>query len=319
MRLSGPKTLLPALAGIGLLVLGYMRFVEPRWIRVRITPITLAAAPQGSGKEGNRKVTLRVVHLTDFHLSPFVPLAYLENAFRQAAARGPDLICITGDFITDHLAAGDAYASALRILSASAPTFACPGNHDGGVWAHARGGYADTDTLRALLARSGIGLLENADTTLIIRGSRVLVAGLGDLWAVRCDPGAIRADMDTSSAIVKILLTHNPDSKTNAKDLEWDLMLAGHTHGGQMKLPFIGTPFAPVRDRDFVNGLRLYQGNPVYVSPGVGNLHGMRLNCRPEISVLDLVRGQCGLGLTSSPQPAQHPAGRGSPTRRNTR
>lgn len=287
IRFPSRKTALYATAAAGLFVLGYMRFVEPRWLRVLITPITL---PDRHGAQSNGKVTLRVVHLTDLHLSPSVSLEFLADAFRTAAARRPDLICLTGDFITDRLTAGERYSEALRILSDAAPTLACPGNHDGGEWARQRGGYRDTDSLRALLDRAGIGLLENSDTTLEIRGSRVLVAGLGDLWALRCDPEAIRAKMAASDADVKILLTHNPDSKTQAKDLKWDLLLAGHTHGGQMRLPFLGTPFAPVRDRAFVNGLRIYQGNPVYVSPGVGNLHGMRLNCRPEISVLDLVR-----------------------------
>jgi uncharacterized protein len=74
------------------------------------------------------------------------------------------------------------------------------------------------------------------------------------------------------------------------KGLKWDLLLAGHTHGGQFYFPFIGTPFAPVNDRKFVNGVFEYEKGKMYVSPGVGNLHGVRINCRPEISVLELKR-----------------------------
>ena len=68
----------------------------------------------------------------------------------------------------------------------------------------------------------------------------------------------------------------------------WDLMLSGHTHGGQLWIPFIGAPFAPVRDKRFVKGLVRWQNRWVHVTKGVGNLHGMRLNCPPEVSLLTL-------------------------------
>jgi predicted MPP superfamily phosphohydrolase len=197
---------------------------------------------------------------------------------------------LTGDFFTEHLKARAAFAATLQILSDAAPTFACPGNHDGGLWAGERGGPSDLSDLERLLREAGIRLLENRDTLLDLPAGRILIGGLGDIWAARCDPEPIRADYDTSTAPLKILLTHNPDSKAQAADIRWDLLLAGHTHGGQLALPFVGTPFAPVKDKRFVNGLYPYEGRLLHISPGVGNLHGMRFNCRPEISVLDLSR-----------------------------
>jgi predicted MPP superfamily phosphohydrolase len=274
------KLLLSLLAASGLALFAYTRFVEPRWVRVRHTPVRLPSLAHA----------WRIVHLTDLHSSPEVPLAYLEGVFRQAAAQHPDLICLTGDFITRRVESRSAYAAALKILSDAAPTFACPGNHDGGLWAGARGGPRDMGDLEALLREAGIPLLENRDTLLALPAGRVLIGGLGDIWAARCDPSQVQADYDTSTAPLKILLTHNPDSKARAASLRWDLLLAGHTHGGQLALPFVGTPFAPVNDKRFVNGLYPYEGRLLHVSPGVGNLHGMRFNCRPEISVLDLSR-----------------------------
>jgi uncharacterized protein len=268
------------LATAGLALAAYACFVEPRWLRVRQTPIHIASLPS----------SWRIVHLTDLHLSSAVSLDYLEGTFRQAIAQHPDLICITGDFFTHRLEGREAYAAALRMLSQAAPTFACPGNHDGGKWALARGGPPDASELRGLMNEAGIHLLENQDTTLTLSAGRVLIGGLGDVWAGRCAPDLIRADFDSSSAPLKILMTHNPDSKSEAAPIAWDLLLAGHTHGGQFSLPFVGTPFAPVADKRFVNGLYSYAGRPFYVSPGVGNLHGVRFNCRPEISVLDLSR-----------------------------
>lgn len=274
---------LALIAATGLGLLAYSHFIEPRWIRVRHTPVMLPGVPQTSH-------IWRIVHLTDMHLSPPVTLAYLEGVFRQAAAQHPDLICITGDFFTDHPQSTTAFAAALRILSEAAPTFACPGNHDGGLWARSRGGPADLSDLEGLLRNAGIRLLENRAESVNLAAGRVLIGGLGDIWAARCDPESIRADFDSSTALLKILLTHNPDSKTQAAAVRWDLLLAGHTHGGQLALPFVGTPFAPVKDMRFVNGLYPYEGRFLHVSPGVGNLHGIRFNCRPEISVLDVSR-----------------------------
>lgn len=267
-------------AAFGCCLFAYARFLEPRWVRVRHVPVPVSSPSR----------SWRIVHLTDLHASPEVGLAYLEGVFRQAGAQHPDFICITGDFYTNRPEARSAYAAALRILSDAAPTFACPGNHDGGLWARARGGPPDLADLEGLLREAGIGLLENRDTVLALPAGRVLIGGLGDIWAARCDPSLIRADYDTSTAPLKILLTHNPDSKSRADSLRWDLLLAGHTHGGQLALPFVGTPFAPVRDKRFVNGLYPYEGRFLHVSPGVGNLHGIRFNCRPEISVLELSR-----------------------------
>jgi uncharacterized protein len=261
----------------------YARFIEPRWIRIKTTQIAIGDR-EGGGLD------VRIVHLTDLHLSPEVSIAYLRKVFREAAAQRPDLICLTGDYITDRLTMKTEYTDALKILSSAAPTFACPGNHDGGLWARKRGGYPYVDEVKAVFVDAGIAFLENETASLEIRDSKIIVAGLGDLWAGRCAPEEIQGVLDSTRADLKVILTHNPDSKTKVKGLKWDLLLAGHTHGGQFYFPFIGTPFAPVNDRKFVNGVFEYEKGKMYVSPGVGNLHGVRINCRPEISVLELKR-----------------------------
>jgi predicted MPP superfamily phosphohydrolase len=85
---------------------------------------------------------------------------------------------------------------------------------------------------------------------------------------------------------LRILLNHNPDAKDLVRSYEWDLMLCGHTHGGQVCLPFIGAPFAPVRDKRYLHGLYAWNKRWLHISSGVGNLHGIRFNCRPEVSLL---------------------------------
>ena len=85
-----------------------------------------------------------------------------------------------------------------------------------------------------------------------------------------------------------ILLAHNPDTKDVLADRPWDLMLSGHTHGGQVVLPIVGERFVPMRDKRFIAGLKQWNGRQVYVTRGVGNIDGVRVNCRPEVAILDL-------------------------------
>ena len=281
--MSRMKILTVAASILAVSGLVYIRFLEPGWIKVKKTGIDIMGV---AGRESPGPI--RILHLTDLHLSPEVPIAFLVEAFRTAVRQQPDLICLTGDYVTRSIPNASEYSEALRILSRAAPTLACPGNHDGGLWAEERGGYASVDEVKAVLENSGIIFLENRAEAMVIRGTRVLVAGVGDIWADRCRPGKIAPILDSSTADLKILLTHNPDSKSELMGLKWDLLLAGHTHGGQFKAPFLGTPFAPVRDKRFISGLYEFRERKIHVSPGVGNLHGLRINCRPEISVLEV-------------------------------
>lgn len=259
----------------------YAKFIEPHWIRIKVVPIEVGE-PSSSSKR------LRIIHLSDLHYSNDVSFDYLKKTFKEVARLNPDIICLTGDYINDHLKNTEEYAAVLKILSESAPTFACPGNHDGGIWAMERGGNLDVEEIKNLLTSAGIEFLENESKTIKINDVSVLIAGVGDLWARRLDSDAIKDGLNAANADFKILLSHNPDSKVKLRNIHRDILLCGHTHGGQFYLPLIGTPFAPVIDKRYVNGLCKYEGGRIYVTPAVGSLHGIRFNCRAEISVLEL-------------------------------
>ena len=262
-------------------ILAYAKFIEPHWIRIRSVPIEIGASSHPA-------IKLKIAHLSDLHYSNAVGLEYLESAFKETVKQKPDIICLTGDYISDRLINRDDYAKALRILSDGAPTFACPGNHDGGVWAGERRGYPDVKVVEGLMIEAGVVFLENEVVEIKVNGISVAVGGVGDLWAGRLDSESIKHKINGSQSDIKVLLSHNPDSKTELRDIKRDILLCGHTHGGQLSLPVIGTPFAPIRDMKYVNGLQEYDGGKIYVTPGIGNLHGIRFNCRPEISVLDI-------------------------------
>ena len=255
-------------------------FIEPRWLEISRHTVPLARAPG--------LPPVKLLHLSDFHASWEVNLNFIAKAIRLGLEWQPDLIAVTGDFVHWRWDEIDRYARVLSALSDAAPTYACLGNHDGGDWARRSGGYADTRVVRDLLARGRVELLHNTHRQLRVAGRDLTLVGLGDWWADEMDADRAFANVPRSSASATVLLSHNPDTKTELRAWPWDLMLCGHTHGGQLQLPVLGAPFAPVRDKRYVHGLHRWEDRWLHVSKGVGNLHGLRFNCRPEICLLTL-------------------------------
>ncbi len=258
-----------------------MRLVEPKRLEVTHHTVPLGHAD---------RTPIRILHLSDLHASGFVPLEFIAHAIQLGLAEKPDVICLTGDFITKHFTEFADYVEVLKPLAAAAPVYACLGNHDGGKWA-ARpiyGGHADHAAVRNCLAASGAKVLLNQSQEITIRGRKLRLVGVGDFWNDEQHPteafGGNAADAGTSV----LALMHNPDGKDQLADFPWHLALCGHTHGGQLRLPWFGTPFAPVRDHRYVAGLNSWRDRWIFTTRGVGNLHGVRFNCRPEVSLLTL-------------------------------
>lgn len=271
------RRFLQALAAGGLGTAAYMHWCEPDWLqigqhRVAINP---TAAP------------IRILHMSDLHASAVVSLDQIDEAVMLGLSLKPDLICLTGDFITAKYNHFEAYGGLLQRLSGSAPVFACLGNHDGGNWV-ARWGYADTSKVETMLGDAGIRVLRNASARITVKDRPLRLVGVGDVWADDLDATKAFREVEKSSRETIVLLSHNPDTKSDMQEYPWDLMLCGHTHGGQLWIPLIGAPFAPVRDKRFVKGLRRWRDRWIHVTKGVGNVHGMRLNCPPEVSLVTL-------------------------------
>lgn len=265
---------LPAAA---LSAFGYVRFLEPRWLEE--TQKTVATG------RGLRR-PLRVAHISDFHASALIPISFLEEAFRRTLAMHPDLICITGDFVTtDNDFDTAKYETILQMLSAKVPTFAVAGNHDGGSWARRAGWLPTSRFIREMVARGGVRVLHNDAAQVEINGQRVHVVGVGDWWSDELNPGQAFAQIPKDSAPI-LVMNHNPDGKEDCRLYPWDLMLCGHTHGGQVIVPFYGPPIVPVIDTRYAVGLNQYQNRWIHTTRGVGNIVGVRANCRPEISLL---------------------------------
>ena len=256
----------------------YARFAESQRLRVSRHEVRLGA----------KNPAIRIVQLSDLHASSVVPLEFIAEAVTLALAQKPDLIALTGDFVTDSQTGPHGYAEILARLSETTPTFACLGNHDGGV---ARPHAPSNPTVKPvvdLLARARIPCLVNDHRALTVRDRKLQLIGLGDLWSAMCAPAIAFAQTPARDGATRIVLNHNPDAKELLRAHDWDLMLCGHTHGGQVRLPFLGVPLAPVTDKRYIEGLHRWENRWLHITRGVGNLHGIRINCRPEISVLDL-------------------------------
>jgi len=278
-RLFTRRRILACLAAAAAAVYTDMRFIEPNWIGVGRHRVPIL--PSGS-------TSIRILQLSDLHASSEVSLDFIENAINLGLQEKPDIICLTGDFITHSWDEWNAYSKIMGQLSATAPTFASTGNHDGCRWIARFGGYARPTKVIDMLENANIHVLMNDRKEIALREkARFELIGLGDIWAEDFKPQLLT---DTPQADVpRVLLSHNPDTKDLIERADWDLMLSGHTHGGQLTLPWGSTPFAPVRDKRFVRGLHQWKSHWLHITKGVGSLRKMRLNCFPEISLVELV------------------------------
>lgn len=266
-----------AATAAGLACALYSWKLEPFWLD--ITRHTILVPGLSFELEG-----ARVVQLSDIHVGHRVPDAYAREAFRRTAALEPDILVLTGDFVTydDHM------PPQLDRIYAEIPhgrlgTYAVLGNHDYGPppeWSDNAVAERVADALRA----GGVTVLRNEVAE--VRGLQIV--GMDDLWSGRFDVRAALAQADPSAPM--LALSHNPDS---ADGPGWEpfagWILAGHTHGGQVKLPFLPTPFAPVKNKRYVAGrVGLLGDRTLYVNRGVGFLHQVRFNVRPEIALFQL-------------------------------
>jgi len=249
----------------------YAHFVEPEWLEVSLENVHLPGVRSGD--------PIRVAQLSDLHASPDVPKNLIEESFRLTLAQNPDVVCLTGDFVTS----GEPvdwrwYQQTLSKLTDKAKCYAILGNHDSSSAATER-------RVVQLLSDSGVTLLLNRRHDLSIRSHQIRLVGLGDIWESQCDPQKAFFGV-TPDSIPTIALSHNPDSKVAIADYPWHVMLAGHTHGGQVVAPFLNISPAPVRDRRYIKGLKPWRDRLIHVNAGIGNLYGVRFNCRPQISIL---------------------------------
>jgi predicted MPP superfamily phosphohydrolase len=256
---------------------GYMRILEPRWLRVERFDLPLKGLdPTLDGKQ--------LAQISDIHLSQFMSPDQLADALQMVARLAPDWLMLTGDYVGADARDAAGLVDALRILDM--PIFAIFGNHD--LW-------TNRTTVRSYLEAGGATVLLNQAQPL---GGRLWLAGTDDIWGGHPDLRAALAPIPTDATT--ILLAHAPDYLDNVRAARAPvaLQLSGHTHGGQVRLPTL-TPdapgmysYAPILPRygkRYPIGLRAVDDYWVYTNRGLGLWPlPYRLNCRPEVTLITL-------------------------------
>jgi hypothetical protein len=255
---------------------------EPASVGVHAETLHLPGWPQGHAP-------LRVALLADLHTgSPWHGLDTLAGIVAETNALQADLVLLAGDYVIHGVQGGtfvapEEIAPVLGGLQAPLGVFAVLGNHD-----H----WFDAERVRAAFERAGIPVLEDAARRIVRTGDAraggdFWLVGLGDFWEGECDvDGALAQLSDDAPALT---FMHNPDLFPRLTD-RFALVLAGHTHGGQVALPLLGRPIVPSRyGQRYAAGLVVEQGRHLWVTTGLGtSILPVRFRVPPEIALLTL-------------------------------
>ena len=265
---------LAGVAGLLGLAAGYPVFGERYLVRTNTYRIPVPHLPPAFAG-------FRLVHLTDLHYGALVPLGFLRHVIARANRIARDVTVCTGDYVHEKRAIGqiDAVWPLLAELHAPSGVFSVLGNHD-----H----WADTGRSQYWLTRTGQDLRQKV-VPLERNGRRLWLVGAGDFWEDHRDLDELMHAIPEADC--RLVLAHNPDTADTAFSSRVDLMISGHTHGGQVDIPFVGTPILPVRNKTYSSGLKKSRrGASVFISKGIGWARfPVRFNCPPEIVVLELV------------------------------
>jgi uncharacterized protein len=280
--------------------------IEPHWVELVRRRMRLRGLPPSlAGRT--------LLQVSDLHVGPMVDSGYLSRALGDAARLEPDITCITGDFVTWRSPSATRQLDELARVLHHLPrgrmaTVAALGNHDYG---HGWSEIDVADSVARVAREAGVTVLRNTATDV----GGLQLAGIGDFWSPEfrdvgelrvLDPhvgaagdvpvggaparGAAAALASLDRARPAVVLCHNPDACDQPL---WDgitgWVLSGHTHGGQVKPPFLPPPIIPVRNPRYVAGeVALAPGRTLYVNRGLGHLTRVRFNVRPELTLFTL-------------------------------
>ncbi|HEY5042996.1 MAG TPA: metallophosphoesterase [Verrucomicrobiae bacterium] len=256
-KISRRKFIATTLLAMPFAVTADASLLEPTWLKVRQVRLDDA------------RLGCRIVHFSDLHHKG--DCEYLQSVVRRINSLSPDLVCFTGD-IVEHK---EFLAEALEALSGiRSPMFGVPGNHD--YWS----GISFATVRKCFAATGGAWLLnERAE----IAGGKIHLTGITYNHQYAMPPSF-------KTPAKSILLMHYPAWVDQLGNGKYDLMLAGHSHGGQVRIPFYGPVVLPFNVGKYDMGLFQTPNGPLYVNPGIGYIgsYDFRFNCRPEITVIEV-------------------------------
>jgi predicted MPP superfamily phosphohydrolase len=223
----------------------------------------------------------RIAFLTDTHVASFVRRAFYKAICDQTRTFDPDLVLLGGDFVTwnRHIALMAEVLGPAFVARDGA--YAVLGNHD--YWA---GGAEVQQTLEA----RGVKFIVNRSAVLRRGNATLNLIGVDELYRGTPDVAAAFAGIDETRPCLG--LSHHPDVIDLVEDRRLDLLVCGHTHGGQIRFPFFGAIVVPSQHEDlYAAGFRRLRNVLIYVSRGIGSIPPLRILCRPEVATFVLRRG----------------------------
>jgi hypothetical protein len=270
------KTMLFGAAGMAL----YAGEIERHWIDVVHRDIRIAGLPEAF--EG-----MTIAQLSDIHLDEYTEPFLLREAIRQINRLDPDIVLLTGDYVSAEVLSKKMTMGASWQCARLLKDIACPqkyailGNHDI---------MAGANEITEAIASNGIPVLRNGFLPIERHGSRIWLAGIDDPVLGHPNPDlAMPVAIRNQPSEPIILMCHAPDFVDpllkHPASRSIALVLSGHTHGGQVRIPFLGAMHLPIGGRKYVEGLFELGGVQLYVNRGIGAVGvPFRFNCRPEIT-----------------------------------
>ena len=269
------KTILSSL-GLGLLTGMYSWQIEPFWLEFVKKKMPIQNLPK-------ELIGKTLIQISDIHVGNRFDYQFIIDSFKKAQLLNPDYVVYSGDFVSYE---NEEQFTQLQevfkyVVKGRLGTVAILGNHDYGFnWADQK----VADKITTILENSGTTVLSNEQIVL----SGLNIIGLDDYWGLNFNPKKILSQHNSESA--NLVLCHNPD----VCDLDvWNnykgWILSGHTHGGQVKPPFLPPPMLPVKNKKYASGkINLNDGRTLYINRALGNLWQVRFNVRPEITIFKL-------------------------------
>ncbi|WP_170006814.1 metallophosphoesterase [Bacillus fonticola] len=264
-------------AAIGSGGYNYANKLEPKWVEVTNRTLSHPQIPPAL-------YGMTIAQFSDTHIGFQYTLQELENIVERITDYQPDLIVFTGDLLDEpnKYDNPERVVPILKKLSAPLGTFAIYGNHD-------HGGYG-TDLYAQLMQQSGFSLLQNESVRIDANSTSFWMGGLDDAMLGRPDIKAVADHMPSDG--FRLLLSHAPDVAVAAKRFGFHIQLSGHSHGGQVKLPFVGALVKPPLAEEYYEGsYEVGEGEPLYlyVNRGLGTTRlPFRFLARPELTFFTL-------------------------------
>jgi uncharacterized protein len=220
-----------------------------------------------------------IAQLSDLHIGALTPLWWGMRWARAANAAGPDIIVVTGDMVTSGVAFHEDIAELVGSLRGKGGVYVIMGNHDY---------FGEGEPLVSLLKARGVCVLRNEGVTLVRDDAKLFLAGIDDTWTKRANLDA--ALEERPAGIPTVLLAHDPEGFLGAVERKVDLVLSGHTHGGQIAMPFLGRIVNASRlAHDFHIGLYEQGDSTLFVHPGLGTTGPpIRLGVAPIVALITL-------------------------------